>query len=103
MAMIPRFRSLNAQMILSHLMVAILTSVIGMTLIAAGVTYYFTKISPLTSHRQLAVNLPLQWLFGLPDHTAMPEGYGLPEGFGLLVDGTGIVQFSEGDTPCYAR
>lgn len=95
------FRSLAARMVLSHILVAVLTSVIATLALAWVFAQSITSISA-ADYRQLATFAVLGYAFGAEDGKPNPEGIGYPPGFDLYVSVHDVVLHSFGDTPCRA-
>jgi NarL family two-component system sensor histidine kinase LiaS len=97
-----RFRSLSSRMVLSHVLVAALTSVIGVMLLLALLALAVRNISA-ADYRGLAFYAVQQWLMGEPDGQPNKPEHLLPSGFSLIVSPEHIVLFSHGETPCRAN
>ncbi|MDX1993965.1 MAG: histidine kinase [bacterium] len=100
MQRIRRFlRSLTARMVLTHILVAILTSIVATLILALAFTWLNRGISA-SDYRGLAVNIAVSWLFGGEDGHPNPTNSPFPDGFTLLVDNNDRVVHSQGDTTC---
>ncbi len=103
MRVMRRLRSLTARMVLGHILVATLTSVIGVLVLVLILARAIQTDLKAADYRGLAMYDGMKWLFGLPDGQPndLPSPAGLP-GFGLVLSSDDSVLFSQGDTPCRA-
>lgn len=96
-------RSFAAQMVFSHIVVAMLTCFVSMTLIAVGAA----QLSAMTGRHDLLMSLisatTSAWMFGAPDGLPLRGQYGELPGYVLIVSPSGEIIYTSGDTPCQAN
>lgn len=94
-------RSLTARMVLSHILVAVLTSIVATLALALAFAQSLANTTA-ADYRDLARFAALGYLYAVEDGKPNPEGVGYPPGFDLYVSVQDVVMFSFGDTPCRA-
>jgi NarL family two-component system sensor histidine kinase LiaS len=97
-----RMRLLTTRIVLGNILVATLTSMIGILLLVL-VAISATGGVTVEDYRTIAYLGGMEWLFGLPDGQPNPPAQpGYPPGFTLVVSAEGEVLHSQGDTDCRA-
>ncbi len=95
-----RLRSLTARMLFSHMLVAILTSVIAVLILVAAFAISIQNYAPSDYHAS-AVLSALGWVAGHPDGGAnIPGNPFTPPGYTLVVSPENVIVGTQGDTDC---
>jgi signal transduction histidine kinase len=92
-------RSLMVRMIVSHIAVAVLTSVSAVLILALVVATVLQNLS-VEDYHDLGAVAVAEWQLGVPD--GQPNVSDLPPGFSVIVGPDKLVIYSYGDTTCRA-
>src|SRR5512147_2475985 len=98
--MFRRLRFFTTRILFGNILVAVLTSVIGVLLLALVLVISIRNVQP-ADYAYLAKIGGMEWLFGVPD--GLPNTLGYPPGFTLVIAPDKMVLFSQGESPCKAR